>query len=119
MSSAGTQSAADAPERLHATSLRLHCKLWKDTGHNFNRLRDLLMPDASQPRLSHNIAVTKAATQKEVCLHDVDRGMQLMEGIQVRRRLTATVEYHIASGIAPSSCKQAWQLSFVSTWAWE
>ena len=68
--------------------MQLHCKLWKDTGHSFNRLRDLLMPDASQLRLSHIMAVTKAATQKEVCLHDVDRGMQLLEGIQVMLRLT-------------------------------
>ena len=46
------------------------------------------MPDASQLRLSHIMAVTKAATQKEVCLHDVDRGMQLMEGIQAMLTLT-------------------------------
>lgn len=71
------------PKRLLAVSIRLHCKLWKETGHNFNKLRDLLMPDRSQPRMSDIIALTKATTLKEVCLHDVDRGMQLMEGIEV------------------------------------
>ena len=33
--------------------------------------------------MSDIIALTKATTLKEVCLHDVDRGMQLMEGIEV------------------------------------
>ena len=28
-------------------------------------------------------ALTRAAILKEVCLHDTDRGMQLIEGIQV------------------------------------
>jgi len=63
--------------------VRLHCKLWKETGHNFNKLRDLLIPDRTEMRISDIIAVTKAATLKEVCLHDVDRGMQLLEGIEV------------------------------------
>ena len=64
--------------------MRLHCKLWKETGHSFNKLRDLLIPDRTEVRMSDIIALTKAATLKEVCLHDVDRGMQLIEGIEVR-----------------------------------
>ena len=68
------------------------------------------MPDASQLRLSHIMAVTMAATQKEVCLHDVDRGMQLMDGIQVMLRLTANAEHCTASDAALSSCMKAWQL---------
>lgn len=63
--------------------MRLHCKLWKETGHNFNKLRDLLIPDKTEMRMSDIIALTKAATLKEVCLHDVDRGLQLIEGIEV------------------------------------
>ena len=77
------------------------------------------MPDASQLRLSHIMAVTMAATLKEVCLHDVDRGMQLMDGIQVMLRLTATAEHYTASDGALSSCMKAWQLVFGTTWACE
>ena len=68
---------------MHAVSLTLHCKLWRETGHNFNRLRELLIPDRTQLRMSDMAALTRAAILKEVCLHDTDRGMQLMEGIQV------------------------------------
>ena len=75
--------AAGAPERLQALSIRLHSRLWKETGHGFNRLRDLLTPDRTGLRSSNMVTLTKAATLKDVCLHDVDRGLQLLEGIQV------------------------------------
>ena len=76
-------SAAGAPERLQALSIRLHARLWKETGHGFNRLRDLLIPDKTGLRISNIATLTKAATMKDICLHDVDRGLQLIEGIQV------------------------------------
>ncbi|CAL5220764.1 g2828 [Coccomyxa viridis] len=72
----------DAPDRLHAVSVRLHCQLWKETGHNFNKLRGLLIPDRTQLRMTATAALTTAAALKEVCLRDTDRGMQLIEGIQ-------------------------------------
>ena len=75
--------AAGAPERLQALSIRLHSRLWKETGHGFNRLRDLLIPDRTGLRISAMLTLTKAATLKDVCLHDVNRGLQLIEGIQV------------------------------------
>ena len=64
--------------------MRLHCQLWKETGHNFNKLRGVLIPDRTQLRMTATAALTTAAALKEVCLRDTDRGMQLIEGIQVK-----------------------------------
>ena len=68
-------------------SVKLHCQLWRETGHNFNKLRELLIPDRTQLRMTDTAALTMAATLKEICLRDTDRGMQLIEGIQVNLTL--------------------------------
>ncbi len=96
---------AGASERLHAVSVKLHCQLWRETGHNFNNLRELLIPDKTQLRMSDSAALTMAATLKEICLRDTDRGMQLKEGIQVTSALfTGTLEMMTAL-ILPMWCK--------------
>ena len=93
----GSCVGAGAPDRLAAVSVRLHCQLWRETGHNFNKLRELLLPDRTQLRMTEVTAISKAAALREVCRHDVDRGVQLIEGIQVDYEQFAELMHHKGS----------------------
>ena len=80
---------------MAATGLRLHAQLWRESGHAFAQLRDLLLGQgpalgsAGLLQRSPLIRLARAACIRDVCARDSARGAQLLEGIEARIRAAA------------------------------
>ncbi len=75
---------------MQAVRVQLHERLWRETGHGFGPLRDLLLgqgPHLGSAGLlqgSAAIRLARAAALRAVCAQDAARGAQLLEGVEVR-----------------------------------
>lgn len=82
---------AGAPELMQALLLRLQTQMWQHTGHGFNTVRDALLGAGElvlkEQRDSLLIELAKAACIRDVSRRDCGKGLQLVNGIEVRALL--------------------------------
>lgn len=78
---------AGTPEVMQALLLRLRLQLWRRTGHGFSALADALLGTGEvasrKQEDSATLRVATAACMRDVCIEDIGKGLQLLEGIQV------------------------------------
>lgn len=81
----GSLCCPGAPELLHAMSLKMHTRMWLETGRGFNGvLGGLLGFPSAHPHASDMLRTVRASCVRDVCAHDSTRGMELVRAIQVR-----------------------------------
>eukprot|EP01018_Ginkgo_biloba_P009771 Gb_07737 [translate_table: standard] len=72
----------DAKPKLRATAIRLLCRSWEFTDRVFDHLQRALQPKAFSTTLETDLVISMAASVRDVCRKDADRGVDLILSIQ-------------------------------------
>uniref|UniRef100_A0A803MT51 DUF3730 domain-containing protein n=1 Tax=Chenopodium quinoa TaxID=63459 RepID=A0A803MT51_CHEQI len=74
----------DSNPVLYATSLRLLCKAWEINDRVFGSLRSFLLPECFvEFRFDETISISMAASLRDVCRRNPERGVQLILSVAV------------------------------------